>query len=275
MRSVPSTRVRISGNEQAGRSRALSRRSASRTDCRIGVGLAGGRRRAARVLGRRRQVRRGPAPRHRRRAGRGAVGACARRRGGDLRRLRSDARAHRDDPRGGRASCIAHAPRLSPREEGCPRGRGRSDRPGRPIWGTGALCSLRAPGRPRRRRSLRGPAVPAPVAECLPPSPGIRAAARTSSRACVRPCAAPGRSPRQRSPDAGSCACHTGRVGLIRAGGSGRSGRAPYGGAGDDVRERDGVFVGGWHRRGRRGRASRTDTRCLRTEPPTSESLAE
>jgi hypothetical protein len=197
------------------------------------VGLAGGRGGAARVLGRGRQVRGGPAPGHRRRARRLELGSCSRLRRGVLRRPRADARADRDHRHGRRPQGVADPSRLVAGRQGRLRRRGRCDRGSGAVGRSRARPAVRPPrDSGRRHRHVRRPTRPASAAGCPQPFPGTRGAARIPASGGIgtAPCCGPAGSASGSKPRAcagaaspccrrargADCACWAG-FGFVRA----------------------------------------------------------
>jgi hypothetical protein len=140
--------------------------------------------RAARVLGRGRQVRGRPASRDRRRPRRCSRRSCAGIRRRHLRRPGSNERTHGDDRDRGRLQGVAHASRHAPREARRAPDGGRRDRRRRPVGRARARRVVRPPrDQARLRRRLRRSPHPASAARCPQPSPGTRGAARTCTTA--------------------------------------------------------------------------------------------
>ena len=219
---------------------------------------------------RERPVRRGPAPRHRRRW----RGRCSRRgaavRGGLLRGLGADQRAQRDDRDGRRFLGHARPSRLDRRGPRRARGGRASGGRNRPFGHGRARHSLRPSRRPhdcRSERLSRSPHVP-PGPQCAGGRPGFiagsdepRACSRAEGDPCAGACCAPA--------VAGGALARPGgreRAGHACVGGPGSGGHCP--GGGDTVGSR--ACSGG--RSGPGGVRRRTVLRRDRRAPPSEDS---
>lgn len=158
------------------------------------LGMACGWRCLARVLGRRRPVRRRTASRHRHRSRRCSRCQSSVFRRGHVCRAGSNARPDGDDRDRRWSQGLADAPRAAARPaRGCRRGRGAHRRTG-PVRRAGARCPVR-PSRDScrgHRYVCRSPLAPS-VADCPDPFPATRGAACTSSGSFSRPCSAAAR----------------------------------------------------------------------------------
>jgi hypothetical protein len=193
--------------------------------------MARGRRRPAGVLGRERQVRRRPAPRHRHRSRGCALDPSALCGRGVVRWIGADARPDRDDRDAGRLQSLVDPPRLAASPQGRDGRRRGFDRGSRLVRGGRARDPIR-PSRGSRRgeRDLRRSTELASVAECSQPSPGTRGAARTQSTDRAAGLAPGGRAASSRSgsrsyagPGARACAGRT-RAGACERGSDGSGG---------------------------------------------------
>jgi hypothetical protein len=154
---------------------------------RVGVGMAGRRRGAPRLLAERRHLCRRSAPRRRRCTRRRSRRSRAGGRRGVVRRLGADQR-HDGHDLVRRIQGVPHAPRGSTRPPGGARRRGRRRRRARPDRRGRAGGPLRPPRcPPRLRRHLRRSALAPSASGRLPPSTCARGAARTSARRRSRP----------------------------------------------------------------------------------------
>jgi hypothetical protein len=201
--ALPSGRVRSKDNALRSLRGARAGLGAVDRTSGLGLGVARRRPRAARVLGRRRQVRGRPASRDRRRPRRCCRRARARIRRRHLRRPGSNERTHGDDCDRGRLQGVAHASRHASREERRARDGRRADRRRRPVGRDRARRAVRPPrDQAGLRRRLRRSPHPASAARCPQPSPGTRGAARTCTT--TRPGGAAGRCEPSRSSSSGS-----------------------------------------------------------------------
>jgi len=153
----------------------------------MGLGVAGRRSGAARVLRRCGQVRGWAASGHRRRARRRTFGPGSDLGRGDVRRPRANERPHRHDHNGGRVQGLAHASRHLARGARRPRHGEGGDRRSRPVGGGRARRSVLPPRNQARlrRRQLRRSSERASAAGSPQPPTGTRGAAR--ARPTARP----------------------------------------------------------------------------------------
>ena len=175
-----------------------------------GVGVAGRRRRAARVLGQRRHLRGRAASGHRHRPRSLVCDTSAGFRRGRICRTGAGERADGDHC-DRRLQDVPHSSGDPPRPAGCQCGGGRCRRRAWPVRRGGVrppVRSSRCPG--RRERELRRPTRTATASKCCQPSPGSRGAARTSSAAGARSAGGcersrPGASDSSRCTSRGAC----------------------------------------------------------------------